>query len=136
MGLRSSGGLLGYLLVSAGKPPPDEDRFLVYALAQPTGAALYNAEARRRDREYARQLFRAIEERDAVNERLTALVAELEEQRTVHDVLARTSLTDEGGARHRRRRVRADRPRHPCRGPLRKPPRPRGAGPARARHQA
>ncbi|MFC9641278.1 PucR family transcriptional regulator [Streptomyces mirabilis] len=96
VGLRSSGGLLGYLLVSAGKPPPDEDRFLVYALAQPTGAALYNAEARRRDREYARQLFRAIEERDAVNERLTALVAELEEQRTVHDVLARTSLTDEG----------------------------------------
>ncbi|MFF7884714.1 PucR family transcriptional regulator [Streptomyces sp. NPDC020794] len=96
VGLRSSGGLLGYLLVSAGKPPPDEDRFLVYALAQPTGAALYNAEARRRDREYARQLFRAIEERDAVNERLTALVAELEEQRTVHDILARTSVTDEG----------------------------------------
>ncbi|MCX4405099.1 MULTISPECIES: CdaR family transcriptional regulator [unclassified Streptomyces] len=96
VGLRNSGGLLGYLLVSAGKPPPDEDRFLVYALAQPTGAALYNAEARSRDREYARQLFRAIEERDAVNERLTALVAELEGQRTVHDVLARTSVTDEG----------------------------------------
>ncbi|MER5341086.1 helix-turn-helix domain-containing protein [Streptomyces mirabilis] len=95
-GLRSSGGLLGYLLVSAGNPPPEEDRFLVYALAHSTGAALYNADARRRDREYARQLFRAIEERDAVNERLTALVAELEEQRTVHDVLARTSLTDAG----------------------------------------
>lgn len=95
-GLRSSGGLLGYLLVSARRPLPDEDRFLVSALARPTGAALYNAEARRRDREYARQLFRAIEERDAVNERLTALVAELEGQRTVHDVLARTHVTEEG----------------------------------------
>jgi sugar diacid utilization regulator len=95
-GLRSSGGLLGYLVVSAQRPPSDEDRFLVYALAQPTGAALYNADARRRDREYARQLFRAIEERDAVNERLTALVGELEAQRTVHDVLARTHAGDEG----------------------------------------
>lgn len=97
-GLRCADGLLGYLVVSAPQPPPDDERFLVYALARPTGAALYNADARRRDREYARQLFRAIEEREAVNERLTALVAELEGQRTVHEVLARADVADEGEA--------------------------------------
>ncbi|MFF1636483.1 PucR family transcriptional regulator [Streptomyces sp. NPDC058246] len=96
VGLRCGGALLGYLVVSAREPPPDDARFLAYALAQPTGAALFNADARRRDREYARQLFRAIEEREAANARLTALVAELEGQRNVHEVLARSSLADEG----------------------------------------
>ncbi|MEU1501413.1 helix-turn-helix domain-containing protein [Streptomyces sp. NPDC005732] len=95
-GLRSSRGLLGYLVVSAPEPPSDDERFLLYALARPTAAALYNADARSRDREYARQLFRAIEERDEVNERLTALVAELEAQHTVHDVLARAHDGDAG----------------------------------------
>lgn len=95
-GLRGSRGLLGYLVVSASEQPSEDERFLVYALARPTAAALYNADARRRDREYARQLFRAIEERDAVNERLTALVTELEAQHTVHDVLARAHDGDEG----------------------------------------
>ncbi|WP_369243881.1 PucR family transcriptional regulator [Streptomyces sp. R41] len=97
-GLRCADELRGYLVVSAPKPPPDDEHFLLYALARPTGAALSNADARRRDREYARQLFRAIEERDAVNERLTTLVAELEGQRTVHDVLNRTYIADEGEA--------------------------------------
>ncbi|MFI6493079.1 PucR family transcriptional regulator [Streptomyces sp. NPDC050564] len=95
VGMRCAGALLGYLVVSARNPPSDDARFLAYALAQPTGAALFNADARRRDREYARQLFRAIEEREAANARLTALVAELEGQHNVHEVLARSSLADE-----------------------------------------
>lgn len=94
--LRCASGLIGYLVVSAEKPPSDDQRFLVYALAQPTGAALYNADSRRRDREYAWQTLRVKEEREATNERLTALVAELEQQRTVHEVLARTSVADDG----------------------------------------
>ncbi|MEU2583930.1 helix-turn-helix domain-containing protein [Streptomyces avermitilis] len=97
-GLRCAGGLLGYLVVSAPEPPPDDTRFLLYALTQPTAAALYNADFRRRDREYARQLFQAVEEREAANERLTALVTELERQRVVHDVLGRVGAGDEGEA--------------------------------------
>ncbi len=121
-GLRSPGGLLGYLLVSAGKPPPDEDRFLVYALAQLTGAALYNAEARRRDREYADSCSgRSRSGTRSTNDSPRWWRSWRKAQRTVHDVLGPDLPHRRGGARHRRRRVRADRPRHPCRGPLRKP---------------
>jgi sugar diacid utilization regulator len=96
VGLRCWGALLGYLVVSARKPPPEDARFLLRALAQPTGAAVFNAEAHCREREYSRQLFHAVEEREAANAQLTRLVAELERRRTVHEVLARASVAGEG----------------------------------------
>ncbi|MFG2888010.1 PucR family transcriptional regulator [Streptomyces sp. NPDC048248] len=94
--LRCDGGLVGYLVVSAESPLSDDERFLIYALAQPIGAALDNAASRRRERERTWQLAKASEEREATNERLTALVAELEWQRTVHEVLTRSSVIGEG----------------------------------------
>lgn len=81
-------GALAHLVISAPTRPTEAERFLTHVLAQQTAAALANAVARRGERDHARELRRADEDRAAVNARLTASVAELEYRLSVHEALS------------------------------------------------
>ncbi|MEV6780935.1 helix-turn-helix domain-containing protein [Streptomyces sp. NPDC051098] len=92
----NSGDGVGYLVVGAASQPARDEHFLVQALAQQTSVALANAVARRRARKNAGELRRLNEDRKAVNGRLATSVAELEHQRSVHEVLSEVAASDSG----------------------------------------
>lgn len=92
----NTGDGVGYLVVGAPSRPARGEHFLMQVLAQETSVALANAAARRRAREHARELRRLNQDREAANARLTASVAALEHQRTVHNVLSEAVASDGG----------------------------------------
>ncbi|MDW6065395.1 hypothetical protein SAZ11_55845 [Streptomyces sp. FXJ1.4098] len=96
--LREPGGLRGQLVVSAGAPPSEDDRFWLTALARQTAAALSGAAAHRRERERAAELRRARVEQQAVRERLESVRAEFEHERGILDTLHRAAVHGDGEA--------------------------------------
>jgi sugar diacid utilization regulator len=96
--LRRLSGHSGYLVVGADTTPSTDELFLLKVLAQQTSAALSNASHHRREREHALELRRLNEEKATVNARLTALVSDLERQRSIHDVLTKVSASGDGEA--------------------------------------
>ncbi|MFE4373040.1 PucR family transcriptional regulator [Streptomyces sp. NPDC056835] len=96
--LREPGGRAGnppagYLVVSAGQRPGDDDIALLGLLARQTGAALAGAAAHRREREYAAELNRARQDGSAARARLAAVESELTYRRSVHDALSGATAT-------------------------------------------
>ncbi|MFJ2671281.1 PucR family transcriptional regulator [Streptomyces sp. NPDC087525] len=83
----------GYLVVSARRPPGDDDIALLGLLARQTGAALAGAAAHRREREYAAELSRARRDGNAARERLADVESELMYRRSVHDALSGATAT-------------------------------------------
>ncbi|MFE4534562.1 PucR family transcriptional regulator [Streptomyces scopuliridis] len=83
----------GYLVVSAGRRPGDDDIALLGLLARQTGAAVAGAAARRREREYAAELSRARQDGAAARARLAAVESELSYRRSVHDALSGATAT-------------------------------------------
>ncbi|MFE7572080.1 PucR family transcriptional regulator [Streptomyces sp. NPDC057539] len=83
----------GYLVVSAGRRPDDDDIALLGLLARQTGAALAGAAAHRREREYAAELSRARQDGIAARARLAAVESELRYRRSVHDALSGATAT-------------------------------------------
>ncbi|MGW3622150.1 PucR family transcriptional regulator [Streptomyces sp. NPDC000880] len=96
--LHTSGGSIGYLVVSAPSRPTSDDRFLIQILARQTAAALSNATARRRERDYVAELRQLNDDRAAVNARLAMSVSDLEHQRSVHEVLSEATASGSGVA--------------------------------------
>jgi sugar diacid utilization regulator len=87
--LRGLGSLNGYLVVNAARDPTGNELFLLSTLSQQTGAALANARLLRSQRTQALQLRR-------LNEQLSASVAQLTQQTTVHNVLTRIATSGGG----------------------------------------
>ena len=89
--LRSTGCLLGYVVVRCPREPSVDDRFLIEALCQQVAAAVASASLQRSDREHVAELRR-------VTNDLTTTISRLAERTTVHDVLTQVSASGEGEA--------------------------------------
>ncbi|MBV9952610.1 MAG: helix-turn-helix domain-containing protein [Acidimicrobiia bacterium] len=87
--LRSLGGHLGFLTLSADLEPASGQQFLLRVLAQQTGVALANARLHARQRAQAAELL-------ATNTRLAETVEALERSTAIHDRLTRTATAGEG----------------------------------------
>ncbi|WP_326613780.1 helix-turn-helix domain-containing protein [Streptomyces scopuliridis] len=90
---RAGSTATGYLVVSAGRRPGDDDIALLGLLARQTGAAVTGTAARRREREYAAELSRARQDGIAARARLAAVESELTYRRSVHDALSGATAT-------------------------------------------
>ncbi|MFB7861248.1 PucR family transcriptional regulator [Streptomyces sp. NPDC056069] len=88
LGLRGMKRLHGYLVVTSRIRPTGAQRSLLATLVRHTAAALSVAFAQRRQREDAVELYRLREERAALQQQLTSVVAELGYQRAVHVLMA------------------------------------------------
>jgi sugar diacid utilization regulator len=89
--LRSVGGHLGFLVVSAAAEPLPAEQFLLRMLAQQTGIALANV------RSHVEQQHGAAELVD-MNDRLAKTVAALERRAAIHDYLTAVAVAEQGQA--------------------------------------
>ena len=96
LALRSVGGHGGYLVVGSPTEPGADEQFLLQVLAHQAGAALVNASLHRRERQAAADLRSMNDRAEAANRQLTATVAELQRQTTIHDVLTEVSAAGRG----------------------------------------
>jgi len=87
--LRGLGGHMGYVVVSASRPPPAGEQFLLRVLAQQTGVALANARLHASERTTAEELA-------AANSTLAATVRALERSTAIHSRLTRVAVAGEG----------------------------------------
>ena len=87
--LRSLGGHLGFLAVSADAEPTAAEQFLLRVLAQQTGVALANARLHTQQRRQATELT-------DINQQLAETVAALERSTAIHDRLTRVAFAGEG----------------------------------------
>ncbi|MFG2306943.1 PucR family transcriptional regulator [Actinacidiphila glaucinigra] len=95
LGLRGHEGLLGYLVVTSRSQPTDAERSLLATLVRHAAAALSVAFEYRCHRQDAVELHRLREERTALQQQLTSVVAELGWQRAVHAIM--TEVAGSGG---------------------------------------
>ncbi|MFJ4199742.1 PucR family transcriptional regulator [Streptomyces sviceus] len=95
-GLRGTGGLLGYILVSSHSGPDEQGHFLLASLVGLTAAALSLAATRASQHENAGELSRLRTERDTALRRLDTMRSTLRLQRTVHEALARVATLGGG----------------------------------------
>jgi sugar diacid utilization regulator len=93
--LREPGGRTGYFVISANRPPADEEMVLLKALAQHTSVAIANASSSQRERKHAVEVRRLAEEKAAAD---TALAAASQRQRAIHEVLMKVSKSRDGEA--------------------------------------
>jgi sugar diacid utilization regulator len=96
--LRDFTGPRGYLVVAADTEPSTNEMFLLRVLVQQTAAALATSSCRQAEQEYDARLRSLDRERDALHDRLAAVVAELRRERNIHDVLAGTAAAGAGEA--------------------------------------
>ncbi|WP_410612432.1 PucR family transcriptional regulator [Amycolatopsis sp. lyj-109] len=87
--LDGPGGLTGHLVIGAEHPPPGDELFLLGSLGRQTAAALTNSALLGRERRQSVAL-------QAVNDRLSASVAQLEQQTQVHETLSTISASGAG----------------------------------------
>jgi sugar diacid utilization regulator len=87
--LRGLSGPSGFLVVRASGAPSQDELFLLKALGRQMAAALANAALHRREREQSVQLQR-------LNAELSASLAQLRQQTSVHEVLAPVSASGAG----------------------------------------
>lgn len=87
--LRGLGGLTGNLVVRAEKAPSRDEVFLIRSLCQQTAAALANSALLKRERRQSVALRE-------LNDRLSASVERLKQQKLVHDVLSDISASGAG----------------------------------------
>jgi hypothetical protein len=87
--LRSVGGHLGFLAVSADTEPTAAEQFSLRVLAQQTGVALANARLHTQQRRQATELI-------DINQQLAETVAALERSTAIHDGLTRVAFAGEG----------------------------------------
>lgn len=95
-GLRGTGGLLGYILVSSRSGPDEQGHFLLASLMGLTAAALSLTATRASQHENAGELSRLRTERDTALRRLDTMRSTLQLQRTVHETLARVATRGGG----------------------------------------
>ncbi|MGW4239704.1 PucR family transcriptional regulator [Streptomyces sp. NPDC004749] len=95
-GLRGSGGLLGYIVVSSQSGPDEEGHFLLSTLMGLTSAALSLAATRASQHDNAVELSRLRTERDTALRQLDTMRSELHLQKTVHETLARAAARGGG----------------------------------------
>nr|WP_260695801.1 helix-turn-helix domain-containing protein [Streptomyces sp. IB201691-2A2] len=95
-GLRGSGGLLGYILVSSHSGPDEQGHFLLSTLVGLTSAALSLTATRAAQHESSGELSRLRTERDTALRQLDTMRSELHLQKTVHETLARVAARGGG----------------------------------------
>jgi hypothetical protein len=86
----------GFLALSAAADPTENQLFLIKTLSQQTSAALTNAELRRGEQERSAELRRLNARIAAGNDELRQTVAELRQQKLVHEVLSRVAASGAG----------------------------------------
>jgi hypothetical protein len=86
----------GFLLLSAARNPTTDELFLVKTLSQQTSAALTNAGLRRVEQDRSAELRRLNAQIAAGNDELRQTVAELRQQKLVHEVLSRVAASGAG----------------------------------------
>jgi sugar diacid utilization regulator len=94
--LSASGGHGGYLVASSEAPPSGDRRYLLRIIAQQAGTALQSARLLRAEREHARELHEHGAELTAVNRRLAAAVADLEQRTRTHELLTEVAARGRG----------------------------------------
>ena len=87
--LKGIGGLVGHLIASSDREPPEEERFLIRVIAQQTAVAVSNARLLASERAAAAELART-------NAALAATVATLRRSMEIHDRLTRVAMSGEG----------------------------------------
>lgn len=87
--LKGIGGLVGHLIASSEREPPEEERFLIRVIAQQTAVAVSNARLLASERAAAAELART-------NAALAATVATLRRSMEIHDRLTRVAMSGEG----------------------------------------
>ncbi len=87
--LKGIGGMVGHLIASADREPPEEERFLIRVIAQQTAVAVSNARLLASERAAAAELART-------NAALAATVATLRRSMEIHDRLTRVAMSGEG----------------------------------------
>ncbi|MGI5405417.1 PucR family transcriptional regulator [Streptomyces chartreusis] len=90
-GLRGTGGVLGYLVVSSHFEPDEQGHFLLSTLVELTSAALSLTVTRAPPHESAGERSRLRTERDTALQQLDTMRSELHLQETVHETLARVA---------------------------------------------
>lgn len=90
-GLRGTGGVLGYLVVSSHVEPDEQGRFLLSTLVELTAAALSLRVTRAAPHENGGERSRLRTERDTALQQLDTTRSELHMQETVHETLARVA---------------------------------------------
>ncbi|MFE6942062.1 PucR family transcriptional regulator [Streptomyces chartreusis] len=90
-GLRGTGGVLGYLVVSSHFEPDEQGHFLLSTLVELTSAALSLTVTRAPPHESAGERNRLRTERDTALQQLDTMRSELHLQETVHETLARVA---------------------------------------------
>lgn len=89
--LRSGRGHLGWLAVTCHDEPCEEERFLLHALGQQTGAALANRRLHEQERSAAAEVARA-------NVQLQETLAALQRSMEIHERLTRVAASGDGQA--------------------------------------
>lgn len=87
--LRSGRGLLGWLVVTCAEKPREEERFLLSALGQQTGAALANQRLHEQERSAAAKVTKA-------NIQLQQTLDALQRSMEIHDRLTQVAASGEG----------------------------------------
>jgi hypothetical protein len=86
----------GFLAVTAAADPTENELFLIKTLSQQTSAALTNAELRRAEQARTAELRRLNAQIAAGNDELRQTVAELRQQKLVHEVLSAVAASGAG----------------------------------------
>ncbi|MFC5214151.1 PucR family transcriptional regulator [Streptomyces coerulescens] len=95
-GLRGTGGLLGYLVVSSHSEPDEQGHFLLSTLVGLTSAALSLTVTRAPQHDDGGERSRLRTERDTALRQLDTVRSELHLQNTVHETLARVAARGGG----------------------------------------